>query len=432
MKGIFGRFRAGPHTDDEITYREVPLESIAGLISEREQIILQRINSRLKATLESTSEIFDSIRSSGRGFLEAEVSKEARGRTAAASQKSKDTLGRKLLELSGNLQSVRIGSFDDLLRIQKTISDSLFGLVDVGRAYARRLIYEFPIQLRELNSAGKELGRISKDIDRTVDENREIFTNLSKARASSNRLLEVASEIASNRSALDELDREYHIIIAEGARISKDFLAQESGVEFEQFRKVQQEVAKLELDLLRVKVDVEQQFASMIKPLRKMRHLVSLDEEERRIIDQCLEDSWAAVLTVDKELLSEILKKLLKLIKKGAVEVKRETKVMNKLEALTRNISSVRNSHRFIEDRLKEKRNEAESAFAIKIRGLKTADSDNKKEQDKLLIRIEERKRVQNSLLQQMESQIPEIEAKIDEYGLGHLHVIGLKNEPSS
>ncbi len=153
--------------------------------------------------------------------------------------------------------------------------------------------------------------------------------------------------------------------------------------------------------------------------------------EEERIIDQCLEDFWTAVLTVDEELLSEILRKLLKLIEKGAVEVKRETKVMNKLEALIRNISSVsfRNRYRAIEDRLKEKRNEAESAFALKIRGLKVAASDNKKEQDKLLMRIEGRKRVQNSLWQQMESQIPELEAQINEYGLGHLHVIGIKSK---
>ena len=431
MKGIFGRFRAGPRADDAITYGDVQLESIDGLISERERMILQRINSRLRATLESTTEIFDSIRSSGRGFLEAEVSKETRGRTHGASQKSKDTLGRKLLEMSGNLQSVGIESFDDLLRIQKTVSDSLFGLVDVGRAYARHLIYEFPIQLRELNSVGKDLGRISKEIDRTVDENREVFTNLSKDRGSSKRLLDVASEIASTESTLNELDRDYRFIIAEGARISEDLLAQEPGVEFKKFKSVQQDVAKLKLDLLRVRVDVEQQFASMIKPLRKMRHLLSLDDEEERIIDQCLEGFWTAVLTVDEELLSEILKKLLKLIEKGAVEVKRETKVMNKLEALIRNISSVsfRNRYRAIEDRLKEKRNEAESAFARKIRAFKVAASDNKKEQDKLLMRIEGRKRVQNSLWQQVESQIPEIEAQINEYGLGHLHVIGIKSK---
>ncbi len=429
MKGIFGRFRAGSRPNNEVTYRDVPLEALEGLISEKEQIMLQRINSRLKGILESTLEIFGSIGSNGRAFLDAEVSKEVRGRTAVASQKSKDTLGRKLLELSGNLEDVSIESFDDLLRIQKTITNSLFALGDVGKAYARHLVYEFPDQLRELNSEGKELGRVSQEIGRTVEENREAFTNFSRDRASSRRLLDVASEIASTESTLGQLDRDYHILISEGVRIREDLLSHESGAEFELFRTVQQQVAKLNLDLLRVRVDVEQQFASIIKPLRKMRHLISLEDEEKQIIDQCLEDFWTAVLTVNEDLLSEILKKLIKLIEKGAVEVKRETKVINKLEMLTRNISSVRDSYRSLEDRLKEKRNEAESPFAIKVRELETAASHNKKEQDNLLMRIKERKRGQNVLLQQMERQISEIEARISEYGLGHLHIIGPKNE---
>lgn len=424
MRGLFDRFRRDASASEGDN--QVNLDDLQVWIDERENVTLRRIYPQLKNLVDSTEEVFSEIRQIGRTFLEAEISSGVAGRSGISLQKSKDTLGRRMLELSQRFEQISINSFSEIKTLQTNILESLTILADLGRAYARPLVVQFNEELRMYRKQARELGRISLSLRGITDSNQEQFQNFSKAKDVVRKILELRSDVKNSLLKINEIEVKIPEAEKEKLMVDKQITELKTSAEYGKFESEMDAFQIVNKELSDTKAAFEQDFSSLIKPLRKMVHVASLDKVEAKVVNAFLADPWSAMLESDDQLIANMLRKIATLLKSGRVDVKRREKIIHKVEMLLGDSHTRSKSYRDIQRKVDEKRNvmNPHSSVLQRLTELQDVLSSKMIRIEELSSMIESEKKLEMNLKTMLETQIQEIDGELSNLGFDGIHVI--------
>lgn len=204
---------------------------------------------------------------------------------------------------------------EELGQSLKKIGDALGRHSRVIHIFAKKYANKLKNILADVNSEKSELFKIVdsyKNFDQDVSEINMMITKIQNTKRT----------ISEKNDRRKELEKELQEFLQRIEYSEKSIKEIKSSQEYITYRQLCEKIQDVELDKLKIKQDINNQFTKISRPLSKYVYVSSLDKEQKSLLQQLVENPIDAIRAESKNDIIVILQSVRKGILSGSVSVK--------------------------------------------------------------------------------------------------------------